>query len=193
MRGSTDVPKPMTLNAENAFVGFRAQLGRYISRRIGASDEVQDVLQDVFLRVVRNEKALQQADRPLAWLHSVARSAVVDHLRKKARIPAGQEMEIETIAAAPPSDAEFDRCLWAILKNLPDIYREALEFIDIKGGKQREYAQASRISLAAAKSRILRGRRMLRQQILEKCQIDRDQQNNMIALSPAKDCRLNCC
>jgi len=49
---------------------FRGKLQSYLARRLANADDVEDVLQDVFVRVIKHEKTLETLQEPLAWLYS---------------------------------------------------------------------------------------------------------------------------
>ena len=63
-----------------------AQLRPVLLRRVSPSD-VDDVLQDVFLRVQRGLSELRDEERFTAWLFQIARSSVAQHCRARARHP----------------------------------------------------------------------------------------------------------
>jgi RNA polymerase sigma-70 factor (ECF subfamily) len=158
---------------ENAYREFRDQLHRYIKRRVGSPEDAHDVLQEVFLRVLRNEKTFAQTDVPLAWLYRVTRSAIVDHYRKAGRTPTGSDAGLEMLSAPETApEPEFERCIQPLLGNLPEIYRDALVFTDLNGGRQTEYARQTGIGTATAKSRVQRGRKLLKQAVLSCCSME---------------------
>lgn len=187
--------------SETAYREFRDQLSRYVAKRLGNPDDVEEVLQDVFLRVVRNEAALGKARAPLAWLYTVARTVLIDHYRKQGRTPppsgAGTAGEWDSVATEPapaePAADGFDRCLAPLIEKLPEKYREAVTFVDMDGRGQSELAQRIGLGLPAAKSRVQRGRRLLKDAILGCCRIELDSRSRVVALEP--DCAQNekCC
>ena len=90
-----------------AYKDFQSSLRRYLVRRLDDTDDVDEVLQDVFLKVTRNRDALADAKEPLAWLYSVAKSALIDHqrrVRKHAAVTTGGVPEdIPDTSAGTPS------------------------------------------------------------------------------------------
>ncbi|HEY5936525.1 MAG TPA: sigma factor, partial [Kofleriaceae bacterium] len=60
------------------------RLRPFIARRIPAQD-VDDVLQETFVRMQRGIANLRDDARMTPWLYQVARSAVADHLRARQR------------------------------------------------------------------------------------------------------------
>ena len=179
---------------DTAYREFRSKLQSYLARRLGNPDDVEDVLQDVFVRVTRNEQTLKTVREPLAWLYTLTNSALVDHLRKQRNHVGPADSDVENIPA--PSDEEtdddFSDCLLPLVDNLPDKYQDAIRFVDIGGGKQTELAADTGLTVSAAKSRVQRGRHMLKEAILGCCLVERDGLQNVTALDSGK-CGTDCC
>src|SRR3954447_22963073 len=80
---------------------LEAKLRPFIARRVSPSD-VDDVLQDVFLRVQRGVAAIRDDERFGPWVYQVARSAIAEQLRARARHPlAGGDPEASEAAGEP--------------------------------------------------------------------------------------------
>ncbi len=66
-----------------------------------------------------------------------------------------------------------------LILNLPKKYKEALLLSEIKGVKQSEVATQLKISLPAAKSRILRGRELLKKGFMDCCNYTLDKDGHL--------------
>ncbi len=180
---------------EMAYREFQATLRQYLARRLGNADDVEDVLQDVFLRVTRNRTALENAQEPLAWLYSVAKTALIDHVRRQRKHAAvatgGVPEDIPDTQSDMPSEG-FYECLTPLLKNLSEAYRDAIRYVDIEGGRQTDLAAASGLNVSTVKSRVQRGRRQLKSAIVDCCLIERDALENISGLAPG-NCDPECC
>lgn len=91
------------------------------------------------------------------------------------------------------TDADFDNCIAPLVQSLPDIYREALDFADLQGGKQTDFAGQNNISIAATKSRVQRGRKMLKQALLGCCEVELDRNNKVLDVIEPKNSGGECC
>ena len=186
------------LSPDDAYRQFHEVLRRYLARRLKDPVAVDDVLQEVFVRVTRNAQALQAARTPLAWLFTVTRSALIDHQRQVSR---AQQLFTDTadtqVDALPgladePLDTDFANCLVPLLASLPKDQNQALTYVDLHGGRQTDYAAEHQLTLPAAKARVQRGRARLKQMILSCCSIERDGTQRVMAL--ANDgCDEACC
>ena len=180
--------------SEEAFRQFHQQLRRYVQRRLSAIEDIEDVLQEVFLRVVRNEARYSDVKEPLAWLYTVTKSVLADHYRKQGKMPVQDNRDVESVGMPiEVADTSFSGCIVPLLADLPEIYREALRFTDLNGGRQKDFAASQGIGLPAAKSRIRRGREMLKKSILSHCAVQLDGQRRVMDVSPHSDGGKDCC
>ena len=62
---------------------WRADLRRYIARRVGEPADVDDLLQEVFLRLTAHATELRHPERTAAWLYRVAERVIADHYRAR--------------------------------------------------------------------------------------------------------------
>ena len=60
---------------------FGPPLRGFLARRVPPGVDADDLVQEVFLRVIRGLAALRSTDRPEAWLFQIARNALRDSLR----------------------------------------------------------------------------------------------------------------
>ncbi|MBX3270742.1 MAG: sigma-70 family RNA polymerase sigma factor [Sandaracinaceae bacterium] len=167
---------------------LRATLEPFVARRVPAED-VDDVVQDVFLRLSRGLPSLRDEERFGPWVYRVARSAVADHLRARARAPFSS-LEDEEPAATPdePALTEGERLLAPLVgvfvAALPSPYREALTLTELEGMSQRDAADRVGITVSGMKSRVQRGRERLRASFEACCAIERDARGRVVEISP---------
>lgn len=155
------------------------RLGAYIGRRLPAQD-VDDVLQEVLLRIHKNVRYLSDDSRFGPWVYSVARNAVIDRLRKKP--PLSGDVDLESIAASSGEDEEqaLLGCVTPFVARLPEAYRHAITLVELQGLSQAEAATIEGISVSGMKSRVQRARRMLREMFEECCALTLDARGRVI-------------
>src|SRR5579862_4029843 len=61
----------------------QARLRRFIRRRVADPRDAEDILQDVFYKLVEANRLLMPIDHVTAWLFRVARNRITDLFRKK--------------------------------------------------------------------------------------------------------------
>jgi RNA polymerase sigma-70 factor (ECF subfamily) len=164
-----------------------ARLRPFLARRIG-STELDDVLQDVFLRLQRGLPGLRDEQRFTSWLLQIARSSVAEHLRARARHPLADVTAAEPAAEPTDDDREVARslacCVSIFVARLPSPYREAVTLVELEGLTLREAAEMVGVSVSGMKSRVQRGRAQLRQLFEECCEIALDTRGKVIDYTP---------
>ncbi|MDR3641276.1 MAG: RNA polymerase sigma factor SigZ [Humidesulfovibrio sp.] len=153
----------------------RGELKSFILKRVRSSAEAEDILHDVFLKMLSSLASVQRMDHLRAWLFTVARNAVTDHFRSKRpmdELPEELADPGPELGSGPPED--IGSCLRPMIEALPEKVRAALIMADLEEVKQREVAERLGISLPAVKSRVLRGRLLVRRMIEDCCHLELD-------------------
>ena len=145
-------------------VRWHAPLWRYIRRMSGQDQEAQDILQDVWLRVIRGIARLRDGSRLRGWLFGIARRVLMDRLRQQYALPPASEVDTEDLAAEPdpPERDAVLESLDATLETLPLVEREVLTLFYLRDLSLVEIGDALDIPIGTVKSRLFRARRMAR-------------------------------
>lgn len=131
----------------------------------------EDLLQEVFLKSMRQGKGFCALENPRAWLFQVARNALIDAARTaRPNVELPEDLPQEAAAERAPVD-ELDACVSHNLGELDAEDRHIIEACDLNTQTVRSYAEANELSLAAAKSRLLRARKRLRDSLVRNCQV----------------------
>ncbi len=174
------------------------KLRPFIARRVAPAD-TDDVLQEVLLRMQRALPDLRDDERFGPWAYRVTRSAIVDHQRARARrVPllSGVPGEVERCAESHddyPAEEELATYVSQFVSMLPSPYREALTLTELEGLTQREAAEMVGLSLSGMKSRVQRGRQLLRGALEDCCRIALDARGRVIGCEPRPDGKLPGC
>lgn len=162
----------------------RDELKRFLAHRSGNAAEADDLLQEVFLRVVAQEGAFCRVEHPRAWLFHVARNLLLDRLRMtKAHVPLPDDLVAEPSSEVDPVE-RLSQCLPRVLAELAVEDRTAIVTCDLEGASQKDYAARSGLTLAAAKSRLLRARQRLRARLAEACQLKYGEDGKICCFTP---------
>jgi RNA polymerase sigma-70 factor, ECF subfamily len=139
--------------------------------------DAADVTQDVFLRVFRGIRGFRRSSSLKTWLYRVSVRQALNHRRwcwrhhrQQVSIDAdvqerGAIHELENGEATP-----FEKCathemqikVRQALAQVPAVFRSAVILRDLEGLSYEEVAEVLEVSVGTVKSRILRGRRMLK-------------------------------
>jgi len=147
-----------------------AELRGWLRQRLGNPVDAEDLLQDLFIKAIRQGERFCTIVNARAWLFEVARNAVVDRLRlTREMVELPQDLTADTEEAAAVDS--LVACLSRVLSELSVEDREAITLCDLKGLPQAEYARLKGLSLPGAKSRVQRARKRLREQLTRACQV----------------------
>jgi RNA polymerase sigma-70 factor, ECF subfamily len=180
---------------------MRRRLLGFVARRVANPADVEDVVQDVLLRMAREIDGLRDGDRLDAWAYRVARNAIVDEYRRRGRTGAAltrlqaehmQDAGDPTAEPVVESDlVELGECLRPLIDRLDEPYRSALTATAVDGHTQAEAAAAAGVSLSGMKSRVQRGRDRLREILLACCEVETSDprlRGRRMAEDPADGC-----
>lgn len=168
------------------YLALRDGIRRFVARRV-RPEHVDDLVQDVLLRMHERAGDLHDEARLPGWAFRIAQSVVADHhRRKRPEVPGAPDEHEEPVADAGGADEAGNvnevvaGWLRPMLALLPAEYEEALELVDVEGLSQREYAERAGLSISGAKSRVQRGRRMLEEVVRACCDLETDTRGNVI-------------
>jgi RNA polymerase sigma-70 factor, ECF subfamily len=161
-------------------------------------NDAADVTQEVFLKAFRGIRAFRQGSSLKTWLYRIAVRESLNykrwfwrHLRFQSSIEEGQrEGELEDPSISPFDEfanREIQLAVQHALGEVPPVFRAAVILRDLEGLSYEEVGEVLDVSVGTVKSRILRGRRMLRE-ILEPVLVPRKAVTNgaFLAVSRAK-------
>lgn len=168
---------------EKAWKSHVGELKGYLLHRLNHGD-VEELLQDVFVKALKQSERFYKIENPRAWLFLVAKNALTDHLRKT-----HDHFELDEDIPAPESEPkiavdDLTQCLPRVLSELSEVDRLAISLCDIEGKSQQELAERLGISLSGAKSRIQRARQRLRAAMEQRCQVRFDEDGAVCCFTP---------
>jgi len=142
---------------------------RLAYRLTGNPHDAEDLTQEVFVRVFRSLSSYTPGTFE-GWLHRITTNLFLDQARRKAKIrfdalSDDAETRIPSRGAAPDTQVMnglFDADVESALAELPPDFRAAVVLCDIEGLSYEEIADVLGLKLGTVRSRIHRGRTMLR-------------------------------
>jgi RNA polymerase sigma factor (sigma-70 family) len=146
-----------------------SRLRNFIRRRVADPGDAEDILQDVFYRLVEANRLLMPIDHVTGWLFRVARNRITDLFRKKQpenfsdtalQDAEGEKLQIEDLLPSPDAGPEalylrqvlLDE-LELALDELPDEQREIFIAHELEGRSFKELAAETGVSVNTLLSR----------------------------------------
>ena len=175
------------LAIEDASAAVEPTVRGYLRRRLTSDDHTADDLtQEVFLCMCRHMDDLRSAERVGPWASRIARSILIDHVR---RVRTAVPLPYDARSTPAPDDEPFDaRGLAAYAQaqvgSLPAHEAEAIRLVDLQCVPPAQAACQLGIGLPALKARLRRGRQHLREAIDRCCAVLLDAQGRPTACDP---------
>jgi len=191
----TPAPSPVEneagLTIEFLWHEFAGPLRAFLRHRVSSSQDAEDLLQAVFLKIHRQLPTLRDTSKLQGWAYRIARNAVIDHYRMR-RENSPLTTEIEASDPSGRDVVDLTPALTRFIAQLPPLYREALLRHEYQGEEIKSVAAALGISPSAAKSRVRRARLLLREMLERCCQFEFDQRGHVIEATPRQACGCDC-
>lgn len=181
----------MTADITRIWTDFHKELQGHISKMVKNQTDADDILQEVFIKIIRNGEKVQMAKDIRPYIYGMVRNTIGDYFRKKHylsndfEIPADITEEDEQQLNATIAEC----CIKPFVNQLPDKYKEALLLTEFQKISQKDLAQKLNISYSGAKSRVQRGKEKLKDIILNCCAFQSDVYGNLTEVE-RKNC--NC-
>lgn len=180
------------LSTESVWAQLSSDLRQFIRRKVSDEHVADDVLQETFVRIHRSLASLQNEERLAAWVHQIARNAINDHYRRTSGDSALPAEDMEEAAEDPLKPLRNHASQWMheLIELLPENYRAALTLAEIEGLTQQQVADRLGLSLSGVKSRVQRGRTMLREVLDQCCTFQFDHAGRLMDCDPRPERRV---
>jgi RNA polymerase sigma-70 factor (ECF subfamily) len=159
----------MNPTVESIWNEFSTRLDQFIRARVTEPATAEDLLQDVFLKLQTHLDEFHDPMKLQGWLFLVARNAIIDHYRTRKKTSELPESLYDELSENQTEEKELKAVFRRLLYSLPQPYRDALVLTEFEGLTQEKLSRHLSISLSGAKSRVQRGRELLKVSLLDYC------------------------
>jgi len=157
---------------------YHAAVYSLVYRMLGDSADAADTTQEVFLKAFRGIRTFRRGSSLRTWLYRIAVREALNHRRwwwrhrrQQTSIDAETAddrpaLHLEALQATPFDQLaarEVQEVVRHALAHLPELFRSAVILRDLEGLSYEEVAEVLEVTMGTVKSRILRGRRALRE------------------------------
>ncbi len=181
-RDEAELVSELQAGSEAAFdflvTHYHAQVYNLILGMLADPTDAADGTQEVFLKAFKGIRNFRQGSSLKTWLYRIAIREALNsrrwfkrHLQKNVSIDAEPEegqtkLELEDMHATPfdqLASREIQTAVQGALNQIPEVFRSAVILRDLEGLSYEEVAEVLECSVGTVKSRILRGRRALKE------------------------------
>jgi RNA polymerase sigma-70 factor (ECF subfamily) len=159
---------------------YHCDLYSYILGRVKDRAVADDLLQDIFLKIQIKAEQLKERTKVKAWLYQIARNTIVDYYRSQSKINHQITEGKQLVEESKNQFEEIYSCIVPIINTLPSNYKDVLLLSEIDGMSQKELANQMEISYSALKSRVQRGRLLLKDALKNCCSFQHDRTGKVI-------------
>ena len=167
---------------EQLVAAYKTQVLRTAYRLMRNREDAEDLAQEVFLKVYRGIRTLDDPAAVTGWIHRITVNLCLDTLAKQKRRPStalsalangdgDEDARLADTTQAAPEEAvvhdELRRCIEAVLAQLGAVERVVLVLRDLEDRSYQEIADILKAGLSATKMRIHRAR-LTFQQVFER-------------------------
>lgn len=166
-------------NILSTWTGIQERLIHFVQGKVHDTELSKDIVQDVFIKVFSKGDTIKDRSKLLSWIFQVTRNEIVSNFRKRKPSEEKEGLEDADISESELT-AELAQCMKPMIDDIPEKYRQALILADIKNIPQKEISEQLNISYSGAKSRVQRGRAMLKTKYEQCCHITTDVYGNVV-------------
>ncbi|MCQ1999340.1 RNA polymerase sigma factor SigE [Arthrobacter zhaoxinii] len=157
---------------EEVVQAHSAKVYRLAYRLTGNKHDAEDLTQEVFVRVFRSLANFQPGTLD-GWLHRITTNLFLDQARRRSRIrfdgmTEETQSKLPSNGPGPERSFEFNNLdvdIARALEELPPDFRAAVVLCDLEGLSYDEVARVLDVKLGTVRSRIHRGRAMLKEKL----------------------------
>ncbi len=164
---------------ENAWNEYNERLRNFIRMHVRSPDDADDILSEVYLKLAQQTDASRMPQKLPSWLYRVARNTIIDFYRTRKPTEAISG-ELKEEVPQRRAISTLSECILPIIDELPETYRLPILLSEIHEKKQKDVAKELGLSLSALKSRIVRGRKKLKQLMAKRCTYYYDESGQLV-------------
>jgi len=177
---------------EKIWLDYRAGLRAFLLNRMSNRDDVDDLLQNIMVKIYEKRHSVKSESSVKSWLFQVANNTLIDHYRSRQREKGLCSSDLWYEEAQADSASDLANCVRPFILALPSNSAKLLTDIDIEGQSQKEYAAQLGLSYSTLKSRVQKAREQLRSLFEDCCYLSLDVKGNVIDFEPKSDSCDNC-
>ena len=167
---------------------FEVLVERYQRRLFGlvrhytrSAVEVEDIVQDTFLKAFSRLETFQQSSAFYTWLYRIAVNTVLDFMKRQGRSPIRAVEDPEAVSSsvdettelksirpdARLEQAEISEITRSVMDDLPEIFRTVLVMRELEQMRYQDIADVLQVSIGTVESRLFRARARFKKRLLQ--------------------------
>ena len=171
----------MTNNLDDLYEEYGRYIYHLCLKLTRNKEEAEDVMQDVWVKVVRYSDRLDSVDHLKGWLTTICMNTFRDRYRKNVRhnqhvMNQPSTLDVPILDLVPsdmltPSEIVEKKDIQSLIRQkidkLDDIYKTTIEYFYVYQYSLNEIAEEMKVSIGTVKSRLFRARKYLKELLIE--------------------------
>lgn len=171
----------MTIQLEEVYEEYNRYIYHLCLKLTRNKAEAEDLMQEVWVKVVRYESYVAQVDHLKAWLTTICMNTFRDRYRKNVRrskymMNQPDTLDVPVLDLVPNNEptteemieqADTAQLVQAKINELDGIYRHTLLYFYVKQYSLVEIAELMKVSIGTVKSRLFRAKQRLKEMMLQ--------------------------
>lgn len=144
---------------------YKDAVYNYVFWRVYNEEDAIDITQEVFVKVFKGLESFKGKSSIKTWVFAIAHNTLINYLKRKNF----KEEDIENyfLSVEPLKDIQTKTLVLKAIEKLSNDHREVIKLYYFDGFSYKEISELCGISIGTVKSRLNRGKEILRE-ILEK-------------------------
>jgi len=170
---------------------FNVTLRNYINSKVSNIHDVEDILQNVFIKIYKSIDKLEKQEAIKPWIYTITKNTIIDFYKKKKDIAVSPETlhfiedEIDII---DNMNEDISKCVKSMIFDLPEKYKAVYNRYENEEMKHKEIAIELDISVSASKVRLKRAKDMFKEKLLNCCHFEVDSYGNILDYKSKGNC-----
>ncbi len=158
---------------ENRVLPCKNKLFRFATRLLGDSQEAEDVVQEVMIKVWNGRASMDQINNWEAWCMRLTKNLSLDRIRSQQRKPTdpiAMGFEVRQEGLSPLETTELTESMQQVNKlisSLPEKQRQVIHLRDVEGYSYNEISEILEIDLNQVKVSLFRARSAVREKLIK--------------------------
>ncbi len=150
---------------------YQSKLSHYLRKFIRDPDELEDVLQAVFIKCFQNIYGFDEKKKFSSWIYRIAHNEAINHIRKNAKSPLSiDDMEYQIVDKKIDSAGRVDqgmlkKAVEEVLTEMKPKYREPIILYFFEERTYEEISDILRIPVSTVGTLLLRGKKILKEKL----------------------------
>lgn len=157
------------MSFEEVWPKHKGRIRAFLRSRISNSSDVDDLLQEISIRVLNGLPSIKNSEKTKAWIFQIAHHAIIDYYKKSAKERRINADDLWYTADDSGILKELESCVEPFVNVLHPEMASILVAIDIDGVSQKDYAHSRNLPYSTLKSRLKKARLELRSRFEDCC------------------------